>query len=153
MHSFIIFCKNLTKHGLHLCAFGRQTKIIGKFWENFENFRWKIYRKITFLFYFYFGKFANKNIAFGNNTLFLQQFFRFLGEGEFPLPPGYALGLYERIPIKISNLPSAKFVHVEHDDSDLYHHHHSTIKIKKLIINWFYSYITATLTYNREDIF
>ena len=41
-------------------------------------------------FYFYFGKFVTKNRAFGNNTIFLQQCFRF--RGDFPLPPGYALG-------------------------------------------------------------
>ena len=36
-------------------------------------------------FYFYFGKFVTKNRAFGNNTMFLQQFFRFRGGGGFPL--------------------------------------------------------------------
>ena len=58
---------------------------------NFENFWWKFYRKFDFLiFYFNFGKFVTKNRTFGNNTIFLQQFFRF--RGDFPLPPpGYAL--------------------------------------------------------------
>ena len=53
----------------------------------------KILYKIEFLFYFYFGKFVTKNRAFGNNTIFLQQFFRFRGKiSPIPPPPGYALG-------------------------------------------------------------
>ena len=39
-----------------------------------------------FIFYFIFQKFVTKNRAFGNNTIFLQQFFQF-GGGDFPLPP------------------------------------------------------------------
>ena len=35
----------------------------------------------------FFRKFVTKNRAFGNNTIFLQQFFMFRG-GDFPLPPG-----------------------------------------------------------------
>ena len=39
-----------------------------------------------FIFYFIFRKFVTKNRAFGNNTSFLQQFFRFRGEfSPFPL--------------------------------------------------------------------
>ena len=79
------FSKNLTNHSLIFCALGRKAQIVGKFWENFESFWWKFYRKIEFLFYFYFWKFVTKNRAFGNNTIFLQQFFRFLG--DFPLSP------------------------------------------------------------------
>ena len=41
-----------------------------------------------FLFFYFFRKFVTKNRAFGNNTIFLQQFFRFRGEGKiFPLSP------------------------------------------------------------------
>ena len=89
---FHIFQRNLTNHYLIFCAFGRQTQIVGKFWENFDNFWWKFYWKIEFLFYFYFifyfifRKFVTKIRAFGNNTSFLQQFFRFRG-GGFPLSP------------------------------------------------------------------
>ena len=36
-----------------------------------------------------FGNFVTKNRAFGNNTTFLQQFFRF--QGNFPPPRSYAL--------------------------------------------------------------
>ena len=93
MHYFCIFLKDLTSHALIFCAFGRKTHIFGKFWENFENFWWKCYRKIEiFSFNFIFRKFVTKNRAFGYNTIFLQQFFRF-GGGDFPLPPGYALGI------------------------------------------------------------
>ena len=89
------FSKHLTNPALIFRAFGRKTKIVGKFWEKFANFWWKFYRKMEFLFYFYFyfGKFVTKNSAFGNSTIFLQQSFRFRG-GDFPPPfpaPGYAL--------------------------------------------------------------
>ena len=53
--------------------------------------------KLNFLFFFififyFFRKFVTKNRALGNNTIFLQQFFRFRGGGDFPpSPPGYAL--------------------------------------------------------------
>ena len=33
-----------------------------------------------------FGKFVTKNRAFGNNTIFLQQFFRLRGGGDSPPP-------------------------------------------------------------------
>ena len=49
-----------------------------------------------FIFNFIFQKRVTKNRAFGNNTIFLQQFFRFLGR-DFRLPPGYALGNSLRI--------------------------------------------------------
>ena len=54
-----IFQKNLTNNSLLFCAFGRKTQILGKFWENFENFWWKFYWKIDF--YFIFRKFVTKN--------------------------------------------------------------------------------------------
>ena len=66
-------------------AFGRKTQIVGKIWDNFENFWWKFNRKIEFLINF--GKFVTLNRGFGNNTIFLQQFFRFRGEGNFPPSP------------------------------------------------------------------
>ena len=39
---------------------------------------------LFFLFFLFFLKFVTKNRALGNNTIFLQQFFRFRGEGNFP---------------------------------------------------------------------
>ena len=51
-------------------------QIVGKFWLKF-------YRKIEFLFL---GKLLTKNRAFGNNTIFNNNFFGF-GGGS----PGYAL--------------------------------------------------------------
>ena len=93
-----IFQKNSKNHAFLFCAFGRKTQIVGKFWENFENFWWKFYWKwnfyfiliFNFIFNFIFRKFVTKNRAFGNNTSFLQHFFGFGGGGDSP--PGYALG-------------------------------------------------------------
>ena len=53
------------------------------------NFEKKIFdensiEKLNFIMIF--GIFVTKNRAFGNNTIFLQQFFRLRG-GGFPLPP------------------------------------------------------------------
>ena len=45
MHYFSIFSKNLTKHALIFRSFGRKIQIIGKFWENYENFWWKFNKK------------------------------------------------------------------------------------------------------------
>ena len=73
------FSKDLTNNALIFCAFGQNRKLLGDFW-------WKFSRKVEFFFYFYFGKFVTKNVAFGNNTIFLQQIFR-LGGGDFPLSP------------------------------------------------------------------
>ena len=79
------FQKNLTNPVLLFCAFGRKILIVWKLWENFENFWWKFNRKIEFLASF--GKVVAKNRAFGNNTIFLEQFFRFRGGGTFPVFP------------------------------------------------------------------
>ena len=79
IHYFSIFFKKLTNLCVHFLPFGQKTQIVGKFWENFEIFWWKLNRKIAFLIIF--GNFVTKNIAFGNNTSFLQQFFR------LPRPP------------------------------------------------------------------
>ena len=48
---------------------------------------------MEFLFYFYFGKFVSKNRAFGNNTIFYNNFLVSGGRIPPPLSPGYALGL------------------------------------------------------------
>ena len=100
MHSFSIFSKTFNKPCVNFCAFGRKTLIVGKFWENFEIFWWKFYRKIEFFIYFLFLFF----IFFENLLLkielsekrqfFYNNFFRFRGGGNFPpFPPGYALGM------------------------------------------------------------
>ena len=105
-----IFQKNLTNHSLIFCAFGRKTQIVGKFWK----FLMKILLKIEFLFYFIlfyfyflfyffiFRKFVTKNRVFGNNTSFLQQFFRFRG-GGFPPP------LPQATPLTATNVRVSSF--------------------------------------------
>ena len=66
-------------------AFGRKPQIVGKFCEIFdENYIEKL--NLHFIFNFIFRKFVTKNRAFGNNTIFLQQFIRYR-EGGFPPTP------------------------------------------------------------------
>ena len=81
-----IFQKNLTNHALIFCAFGRKTQIVGKFWENFENFWWKFYRKLDFylIFIFICQKFVSTNRAFGNPPFFYSNFFCFAGISPSP---------------------------------------------------------------------
>ena len=65
-------------------------KLLGNFEKILKFFDKNSLEKLNFLFfYFYFlffPKFVTKNRAFGNNTIFLQQFFRF-GGGDFHLSP------------------------------------------------------------------
>ena len=89
MYCFTYYSQNLTNHPLLFCAFGGKTQFIGKFWEIFENVWWKFYWKLI---YVYFRKFVTKNGAFGNNTIFLQHFFRF-GGGISPFPLATPLNL------------------------------------------------------------
>ena len=81
MHYFsIFFQKNLTNHALNFCAFRRKRKLLGNFEKILKIFdensigKWNL-----FIFYFYFGKFVTKNRAFGNNTIFYNNFFGFGG--------------------------------------------------------------------------
>ena len=93
MDYFSIFSNKLTNNALIFWPFGRETQIVGKFWENFLIFWWKFYRKIEFfkfiiiIIFIIFRKFVTQNRAFGNNTIFLQQFFRFRGGGDFHPSP------------------------------------------------------------------
>ena len=82
------FSKNLTNPALILPAFGRQLQIVWKFWEYFWNFWWKFNRKMEFLSLLW--KFVAKNRAFGNNIIFLQQFFPVRGVLNSSYPPAYA---------------------------------------------------------------
>ena len=84
MHYFSIYFKIFNITCVIFCTFGQKTQNGGKCWENFESFWWKFKRKMEFLFYL--AKFGTKNRAFWNNTIFLQQFFRFR-DGDFPLSP------------------------------------------------------------------
>ena len=83
------FLKDLTNPRVHFSPFGQKTQIVGQFWENFENFWWKFNWKIEFYYDFWKTEIKRKTesfFAFGNKTIFLQQFFRLL-EGIFPPPP------------------------------------------------------------------
>ena len=61
-----------------------KNKLLRHFWENFVIFWWKFSRKIAFLNII--GKVVAKNRAFGNNIIFLQQFFQFRGERSLCSP-------------------------------------------------------------------
>ena len=58
-------------------------QIVGKFWQNFENFDENSIEKLHVLIFILENLLLK--IVF-ENTIFLQQFFRF-GGGGFPLPP------------------------------------------------------------------
>ena len=60
-------------------------KLLGNFEKILKFFDENSIEKLNFLFFnfYFFRKFVTKNRAFGNNTIFLQQFFRFRG-GDFP---------------------------------------------------------------------
>ena len=63
-------------------------------WETLRklwNFWWKFNRKFEFLAIF--GMFVTENRAFGNNIIFLQQFFPFRRDFP-PFHPGYATAYY-----------------------------------------------------------
>ena len=64
-------------------------KLLGNFEKILKFFDENSIETLNFLFLFFifFRKFVTKNRAFGNNTIFLQQFFRFRGGGEFPPSP------------------------------------------------------------------
>ena len=77
------FSKNLTNHALIFCAFGRKCKLLGNFEKILEIFDENSIEKLNF--YIFFGSVA-KTRAFGNNIIFLRQFFRFRGGGFSPFP-------------------------------------------------------------------
>ena len=71
----------------------KKHKLLGNFEKILKFFDKNSLEKLNFLFFIFlffifFRKFVTKNRAFGYNTIFLQQFFRFRGGGEFPpFPP------------------------------------------------------------------
>ena len=79
------FQKNLTNPVLLFRAFGRKILIVGKFWENFENFWWKFNRKIEFLASC--GKVVVKIEPSEITPFFYSNFFDFGGGGTFRVPP------------------------------------------------------------------
>ena len=80
-----IFQKELTNHALIFCVFGPKTQIVGKFWENFENFWWTFYCKIEFLILF-FENLLVKIEPFEITPVFSNNLFGFSG-GISPLSP------------------------------------------------------------------
>ena len=58
-------------------------KLLGNFIKILKIFDEKSIEKV--IFYFCFGKIVTKNRAFGNNTIFQEQFFSGSGEGFEPL--------------------------------------------------------------------
>ena len=63
-------CQKLTNHPLLFSAFGWTTQLVVNFEKIFKIFDENSIDKLNF----YFWKFVTKNIAFGSNTIFLQQF-------------------------------------------------------------------------------
>ena len=76
MRSF--FARLDEKHKL----LGNFEKIL-KFFDKISLEKLNFFIFIIFILYF-FPKVVTKNRAFGNNTIFLQQFFRFRAGGDFP---------------------------------------------------------------------
>ena len=90
-HYFSICFKNLTNHALIFARLDEKRKLLGNCKNILKVLDHNSLEKLNFYLIFYFGKFLTKNRAFGNNTIFLQQFFGFGGFPR-PFPPGYALG-------------------------------------------------------------
>ena len=99
MHYFSRFSKKFNKPCVCYTRVWTKNTICWKFLKVFDE---NCIGKLNFYFIlifnfnynFIFRKFVTKNRAFGNNTSFLQQFFRFrrgAAGGIPPLPPGYAL--------------------------------------------------------------
>ena len=95
---FRLFCKEITKPCVKFSRVGTKNTIC---WGNFEKilnlFDDNSIEKLNL--YLFFGKFVAKNRNFGNNIIFLQQFFPVRGGGGFkptnPPPPAYATGQWE----------------------------------------------------------
>ena len=82
---FAYFAKKVKNYALNFRAFWRKHVCLEKIWENFENFDENSMEKLNF--YLFLGKFVAKNGNFGNNIIFLQQFFRLGGGSKPPNPP------------------------------------------------------------------
>ena len=83
---FRLFCKKFQNHAINLCAFGRKTQLVGKFWEIFENFWWKCNGKIEFFSIFWENmllKIETSEIT----SLFYNIFSGSVGGSNPPTPP------------------------------------------------------------------
>ena len=75
-------------------------KLLGNI-EKIVKFFMKIYRKIPYFYFYFFGKFVPKNRAFGNNTNFSTTIFSVSGGGWENFPPfPLATPLIHREPTK-----------------------------------------------------
>ena len=74
---FAYFAKKVQNPAFNFRPFGRKTQLVEEILSKFWYFWWKFNRKIEILSIF--GKSVAKNRNFGNNIIFLQQFFRFGG--------------------------------------------------------------------------
>ena len=83
---FSIFFKQFNKACVNFLSVWTKSSNCWEILRKFCKFLMKILKK---KWSFYFGKFFTKTRAFGNNIVFLQQFFRVRGISAFP--PGYAL--------------------------------------------------------------
>ena len=77
MHYFSIFFKKSNKPCVNFSRFWTKNKLLGNFEKILKIFDENSIEKLKF--YLFWGKVVAKNIAFGNNILFLD-FFRFGGE-------------------------------------------------------------------------
>ena len=93
MHDFSIFFKRFNELCVNFSHVWTKNancrEILRKFWKFPMKIQYKIWIFILFLILFFENLLLNIEPS-GNNTTFLQQFFRFRGSGKFPLPPGYA---------------------------------------------------------------
>ena len=90
MHYLSIFFKRFNKPCVNFSRiFDEKRKALGNFEKIVKIFDENAIEKLNF--FIFIRKFVTKNRAFGNNTIFLQQFFRFRGGGNFPLSTGYAI--------------------------------------------------------------
>ena len=136
IHYFSLFFKSFYKPSLNFYAFGRKTQIVWKFWEHFEIFWWKLYRKIEFfIFYFDFFMFFENlllKIEPSEITPFFYNIFS-VSWGVSPLSP--RLHPWSYPPHVIPNSFMIHFGHEKRQRIAFFRNFHNTIYFK--IFNFF----------------
>ena len=116
MYYFSIFFKKFNKPCVNLLRIWTKNTLLGNFEKVLKIFDEVSIEKLNFYFIFIFNfifrKCVTKNRAFGNNTIFLQQFFRFRGGGISRFPPGYALGSDNQMEIMYSYQHPHTCIHI-----------------------------------------